>query len=251
MIKRVLSRAVPEDEWPIWIFPFTMLLAFIISGVLAYLFYFGPGMRDISGLAYAPTDDAARVQVDIGGTLFAVPAHYTRHRQTRRGHAVTQASFHALLPDLAPWHKENADAFLNTGAESHLLMINIRASERTLAPEAVFDTIYKPYIAGGGGDVRADGLQGYRFRDDAPYAQKEIFRALTTGTREAREAAPLFICDRADSPSPNCESRFDLGKKALASYRFKRAHLSDWEIIDRQVKDKIRNFRAAARSRFN
>ena len=72
MIKRVLSRAVPEDEWPIWVFPITILLAFLLSAVLAYLFYFGPNVRDISGLAYAPTDDAARVKVDVGGTLFAL-----------------------------------------------------------------------------------------------------------------------------------------------------------------------------------
>lgn len=250
MIKRVLSRAIPEDEWPIWVFPITMLVAFLASSVLAYLFYFGPNMRDISGLAYAPTDDAARVKVDVGGTLFAVPAHYTRHRQARRGTAVEQAAFHALLPDLTPWRAEQAEAFLNTTAVSNLLIINIRATERSLPPEAVFETIYRPYLAGGGA-VREDGLQGYSFRSDAPYAQKEIFRALTTGTREARAAAPLFICDRADRPSPTCESRFDLGKKAQASYRFKRVHLAQWETIDRQVKDKIRNFRAAARSRFN
>ena len=250
MIKRVLSRAVPEDEWPIWVFPITMLLAFVLSAVLAYLFYFGPNVRDISGLAYAPTDDAARVKVDVGGTLFAVPAHYTRHRQARRGNEVAYASFHALLPDMKPWREQDAEAFLATGADSQLLEITIRATERSLAPEAVFETIYRPYLAGGG-TVRDDGLQGYSFRGDAPYAKKEIFRALSEGTREEREAAPLFICDRIETPSPNCESRFDLGNKAQASYRFKRAHLADWETIDRQVKDKIRNFRAAARTRFN
>ena len=250
MIKRVLSRAVPEDEWPIWALPLTMLLAFVLSGFLAYWFYFGPNMRDISGLSYAPTDDAARVKVDVGGTLFAVPAHYTRNRQSRRTKPLQHAELHALLPDMAPWRHENAEAFLQTDADSDLLTINIRAAERLLAPEKTFDTIYQPYILGGG-NVRDDGLQGYSFKTDAPYATKEIFRALTTGTREARAAAPLFICDRIESPSPTCESRFDLGNKAQASYRFKRKHLSDWENIDRQVKDKIRNFRAAARSRFN
>ena len=108
----------------------------------------------------------------------------------------------------------------------------------------------RPYLAGGG-TVRDDGLQGYGFRPDAPYAKKEIFRALSEGTREEREAAPLFICDRVETPSPACESRFDLGNKAQASYRFKRTYLDNWETIDRQVKDKIRNFRAAARTRFN
>lgn len=250
MIKRILSRTVPEDEWPVWSLPFYTLLAFLISGALAYLFYFGPTMRDISGLSYAPTSDAARVRVDIGGTLFAVPAHYTRNRQTRRGAPLQHAEFHALLPDLVPWRQENAEEFLRTDSESNLLVINIRAAERTLANEKTFETIYRPYIENGG-EVREDGLQGYSFRKDAPYAQKDIFRALITGSREDRETAPIFICDRIETNTPSCESRFDLGNKAQASYRFKRKHLSDWETIDRQVKDKIRNFRAAARSRFN
>lgn len=250
MMRRFLSRALPREEWPIWAVPFIMLLAFIFSGVLAYLAYFGPTMRDISGLAYAPTDDAARVRVDVGGTLFAVPAHFTRNRQARRDTALTHAEFHALLPEMAPWRQENADDFLRTDSRSPLLVINIRAAERTLAAEDVFDTIYQPYLEGGG-IVREDGLQGFRFRSDAPYATKEIFRALTPGSSEQRAVAPIFICDRPDSPSPSCESRFDLGSKAQASYRFKRAYLDDWETIDRQVKDIIRNFRAAARSRFN
>lgn len=250
MIKRVLSRAIPEDEWPIWIIPFTMLLAFLLCSGLAYWFYFGPNVRDIAGLSYAPTNDAARVRVDVDGTLFAVPAHYTRNRQTRRNTALQHAEFHALLPDLAPWREDNAEAFLRTGPDSDLLIISIRSAERIFAADQVFDMIYKPYIAGGG-SVRDDGLQGYSFNTDAPYATKEIFRALSKGTSEARAAAPLFICDRIETPSPNCESRFDLGNKAQASYRFKRTHLSAWETIDRQVKDKIRNFRAAARSRFN
>lgn len=250
MIKRILSRAVPEEEWPVWALPFYILLAFLVSGGLAYLFYFGPNMRDISGLSYAPTADAARVRVDVGGTLFAVPAHYTRNRQSRRDTPLQHAEFHALLPDLTPWRSDNAEAFLRTDAESALLIINIRAADRTLAPEKIFETIYQPYIENGG-EVRDDGLQGYGFRNDAPYATKEIFRALTAGSREDREAAPLFICDRIETTAPTCESRFDLGNKAQASYRFKRKYLSDWENIDRQVKDKIRNFRAAARSRFN
>jgi hypothetical protein len=249
MIKRFLSRLVPQEEWPVWAVPGLMLIAFIASGIIAYLAYFGPTMRDISGLAYAPTDDAARVRVDVGGTLFAAPAHFTRNRQTRRNASLSHAEFHALLPDLTPWREDNAAAFLRTDGGSSLLVISIRAADRILAADEVFDTIYQPYIVGGG-VVRDDGLQGFGFRGDAPHASKEIFRALTKGSREQRAAAPLFICDRIENPSPSCESRFDLGNKAQASYRFKRAHLADWENIDRQVKDMVRNFRAAARSRY-
>ena len=84
MIKRLLSRAVPEEEWPVWALPSVIFAGFLLSGVLFYLFYFGPGIRDLQGLAYAPTDDDGRVRLEIGGTLFSVPAHYTRNGRTRR-----------------------------------------------------------------------------------------------------------------------------------------------------------------------
>jgi hypothetical protein len=47
--------------------------------------------------------------------------------------------------------------------------------------------------------------------------------------------------------NPTCESRFNLGTTAQVSYVFKRVHLAQWEAIDRDVREMIRNFRAAAR----
>ena len=247
MIKRLLSRAVPEHEWPIWALPLTVLLVFTLSGLVFYTAQFGPGMRDLQGVSYSPTADPARARVEVGGALFAIPAHYTRNGQTRRGNDLQFGELHALLPGMTPWTQEQAAGFLDTGANSLLVTISLRAAKREIAESAVFDALYKPYLAGAG-QVREDRLQAFRFRSDSPYANKEVFRALTTGSQDERDAAPMFICDLADAPSPTCESRFDIGSAAQASYRFKRAHLSKWASTDRQLKDLIRNFRAAARS---
>ena len=76
-----------------------------------------------------------------------------------------------------------------------------------------------------------------------------LFRALPVGPRTKRLAPPLFICDSVDTPKPTCESSYDLGRTAQASYSFKRAYLSDWETIDSRIRDMIRSFRAAARAR--
>jgi hypothetical protein len=246
MIKRLLSRAVPEHEWPIWALPAIMLGSFIASGFLFYLFYFGPGIRDLQGLAYAPTDDGGRVRIEIGGTLFSVPAHYTRNGRSRRGGTLDHASLHALLPSLTPWHDDYADAFLDSGAASDLLTINIRATTSDLPEGRIFKAIYQPYIAGSG-QVGDEGLQSFNFRSNSPYAGKQIFRGLKTGSAAERQRPPLFVCDDMSNDNPTCESRFNLGNSAQVSYVFKRVHLSQWETIDRDIREMIRNFRAAAR----
>ncbi len=246
MIKRLLSRAVPEHEWPIWALPAIMLGSFVLSGFLFYLFYFGPGIRDLQGLAYAPSDDAGRVRIEIGGTLFSVPAHYTRNGQSRRGGTLQHASLHALLPNLMPWRDDRRDAFLDTGIASNLVTINIRAATSDLPEERIFKAIYQPYIAGSG-QVGDEGLQSFSFRSNSPYAGKQIFRGLKTGSAADRQRPPLFICDDMDDVNPTCESRFNLGNSAQVSYVFKRVHLAQWETLDRDIREKIRSFRAAAR----
>ena len=62
-----------------------------------------------------------------------------------------------------------------------------------------------------------------------------------------RAKAALFVCDKLEKPSPNCQSRFPLGRTAEVSYSFKRSRLGDWQNIDNGVKDLIKSFRTAAR----
>ena len=246
MIKRLLSRAVPEHEWPVWALPTIVLGGFVLSSFLFYLFYFGPGIRDLQGLAYAPTEDSGRVRIEIGGTLFSVPAHYTRNGRSRRGGTLDHASLHALLPNLEPWREDRAEAFLDVGIASNLLIVNIGAVTSEMPEERIFKAIYQPYIDGSG-QVNDDGLQSFSFRSDSPYANKQIFRGLKTGSAAERQRPPLFLCDDAQHENPRCESRFNLGNSAQVSYVFKRVHLAQWERIDRDIRETIRGFRAAAR----
>ncbi|MDG1692074.1 MAG: hypothetical protein P8I95_07865 [Alphaproteobacteria bacterium] len=246
-MKRLLSRAIPEHEWPVWSLPLIVLLGFFLSGVVVYFVYFGPGLRDLQGVSYSPTQDPARVRVEVGGTLFAVPAHFTRNRQTRSRRELSHAELHALLPDLQPWQPDLAKAFSRSDKDASLIVINLRAGKRNFPEARVFEALYKPYLKGAGA-VRKDGLQGFNFLPNSPYANKQIFRALPAGSKEEREKAPLFICDTKQHPSPSCESRFDIGNTAQASFVFKRTHLSDWENIDTRIKDMIRSARASART---
>ncbi len=243
-----MSRIFPEGEGPVWRLFFAGVGVLIIAIAIGLWLSLNPNVLQNKYTAYQPTADSSRIRVEVGGTLFSIPAHFTRSAQTRTQMVQNFVELHALLPDLKPYRKSLEKEFLRLDAASPLVIITLRASQRPLPERRIFEDVLSPYIAGSG-QVRDDGLQVFEFQPDAPYAGKQLFRALPVGPRTKRLAPPLFICDSVDTPNPSCESSFDLGRTAQASYSFKRAYLSDWESIDGGIRDMIRSFRAAARAR--
>ncbi len=247
MFKRILSLVAPEEESPIWLMAIIISGIFLGAGTMVYFYYFGTGLGRFEATAYDPRENSTPVRLEVGGTLFAVPINYTRNRHSRRAAVLDYIELHALLPALTPYQKINADEFLRTDVTSLLLLINVRKVRDKIPEQQFFNIVYQPYIIGSG-EVRPDGLQSFSFTDQSPYADKQIFRALLTGTSEQRQTPPFFLCDKTDAPSPSCESRFPLGQTARVSYRFKRAYLKDWETLNAAVKELIRSFRVAART---
>lgn len=246
MIKRVLSRAVPQHEWPIWTIPVGIFASFALATLVFYWVFFGSVYAYFQGLAYSPTSNAQRVRVEVGGTLFAIPAYFTRNRASRRNQVLGYVDLHALLPDMTPYREANKGSFLRVDRQSPLVIINLLTMQEGLPASRRFNALYAPYL-GGGGELKESGIEAFRFRASSPYARKQIFRALAKGSSAQRAAPPLFLCDLAEAKTPNCEGRFDLGRSAQVSYLFKRAHLADWEKIDNAVKRLVRDFRAATR----
>ncbi|MGI9440324.1 MAG: hypothetical protein ACR2OT_05025 [Parvibaculales bacterium] len=253
MIKRILLHSIPEHEWPVWLVPAVILMVFLLSGIIAYFYYFGAGFGRFDGTTYRPVSNRTLAKVEVGGTLFAIPQNFTRNRNSRRADVLEHIELHALLPNLIGYDKMLAEEFLRTDTTSSLLLLNIRAIDEKMPEKQRFDAIYAPYILGNGdSDSKQDGLQNFRFADNSPYFNKQIFRAIATGTNdkigEQNTLPPVFLCDKPNIASPTCESRFPLGQTARVNYRFKRIYLQDWKKIDAAVKELIRNFRAAART---
>lgn len=247
MLKRILSRAIPEHEWPVWILPATLFAAILSCSLLVSFIYFGPGLDIIRGASYLPSSSSDRVRVEVGGTLFAIPAHYTRSRRARRAGLMEHIDLQALGPELVPYRQDLAADFLSTDETSALIIISLRSGTDALPERRRFDAIYKPYLRGIG-TVDDNGLQVFTFKQDGPYAGKQLFRGLPLGAREKRLAPPLLLCDAPDTAGAQCESRFALGGTAQVSYRFKRHILPQWEELDANIRALIRNFRAAART---
>ena len=148
--------------------------AFLLSGVLFYLFYFGPGIRDLQGLAYAPTDDGGRVRLRLA-------AHCFPCRRIIRAMAAPGAAARLTMPACMLAARVSARGamtapmrFLIQRHLSELLTINIRATTSEMPEERIFNAIYRPYIAGSG-EVTDEGLQSFAFRSDSPYARNRFF----------------------------------------------------------------------------
>ena len=258
MIKRILLQSVPEHEWPVWSIPASILAVFLLSGAVAYFYYFGSGFGLFDGTAYRPTSQRALVKLEVGGTLFAIPQNFTRNRNARRSTVQDHIELHVLLPNLIGYDKTLAKEFLRTDAASTLLLLDIRVANQEIPEKQIFDAIYAPYIVSNGAKDDNDkqgvaqtaisSLQSFAFAENSPYFNKQVFRSRANSTARQRVLLPVFLCDKASLASPTCESRFPLGQTARVSYRFKRAYLQDWEKIDAAVKELIRNFRAAART---
>ena len=246
MIKRILSRAVDEEEWPIWRLPLMLSIGFVLAGGLFYGLYFGLGLSFLRGLDYNPSNKTYAVKLEVGGTLFAVPANYTRNAASRRAGQHQHMTLHALLPNLTGYQLSTKEQFLRVDDASPLVIISISGVDRELPNERRFDSLYAPYIELKTSDIEND-LQAYQFGNETPYRGKDLFRAMLAGSRLQRAEAAVFICETDDKRGAICETRYSLGPSAEVSYLFKRRHLSDWQSIDTKVKDLIKGFRSAAR----
>ncbi|MEC8579010.1 MAG: hypothetical protein VXY41_06355, partial [Pseudomonadota bacterium] len=105
MLKSKMSRIFPEGEGPVWRLFFFGLAVFIAATLIGLWLSLKPNALQNKYEAYQPTDDGYRVRVEVGGTLFSIPAHYTRSAQTRSQRARNFVDLHALLPDLKSYSR--------------------------------------------------------------------------------------------------------------------------------------------------
>lgn len=241
MVVKRIQKKVLEDEWPIWSFPLTLFGLVLVSCVGFLFFYFGPSVEAYRGLKPSPTTSMEKVGVEVSGTLFVMPASFTRYATHRGSQRQDNVSLHAILPELAPYTADTATEFLRTDAQSPLVLINLVEAGEQYNPERHLQEFLRP-AANATPLPAPTGLTGYNFKADASYAGRQLFIAEASLGQSAR----AFICEHPSAASPDCESRFRIGPTVMASYVFKRAHLNDWRDIERDVGLLLKSFRANA-----
>ena len=146
MLKSKMSRIFPEGEGPVWRLFFFGLAVFIAAILIGLWLSLKPNALQNKYEAYQPTDDGYRVRVEVGGTLFAIPAHYTRSAQTRsrRRRSLSNCTRCCLIsnPIRGNWTKISGLMRLPAG-DYHL------AGQRTPLPERrIFEDMLSPFVLG-------------------------------------------------------------------------------------------------------
>lgn len=218
---------------------FAPAIAFFVTACLSAIvlaYYFAPGPPGLGEELPDPTDATRPVALAIGSTRFRIPANYVQLASSRRGGPVTEVNLAAMLPRLDGYSMASAKDFAGHAPDSPVVNLKIRGGQPPLPEAERLNRIYRFQVEESQG--QSDGLTRYAFRQDSGYRGQELFTGVIDGQ-------PIVIlCDRpaADTPAPNCLRDFPYGNGLGLSYRFKRAHLTQWRDIDSLVRGLVNGF---------
>ncbi len=243
MIKRLFGNVV-EEEWPIWKLLAIFLFSFLAAIIAVLLYFFGPSLDQIRGLSYGPTAQQSDIRAEVGGTLFAIPASYTRYGRNRWESEAESIELHALLPEMSGYSKDQAEAFTNLEASSRLLLISILPVEKNLPPSVLLSDVFLPQLSPQV-ETLANGLRKGTFVADSAYASSLFFQP-SIATPETI-GSPFYICSAETNGATWCTGRILIGRTAQAVFRFPDRYLDDWQAINQGLTELLRSFRAEAR----
>jgi hypothetical protein len=222
----------PAREYSGWLIP---LAVFVVTAVLAALFlvyYFAPSPPQFARTQPAPTDSSELVMLSIGNTGFHIPSNYILFSADRSGGHLDELSLMTLFPGLQGYTLADAQEFNSNAPDSRVIYMGVRQDRAALTQEEKFARLYRPLLLKDEGTPTGSGARQYIFREDSGYRDEELY------VREGQNGTVLIRCTRpgAEVPSPNCLGDILLGDGLTATYRFKRAHVAQWQDIEAGIR---------------
>ncbi len=238
-------RSDDEDsvrERPAWIFPALVILAIAAFSGLFLYYYFGPTPHELLGLAPSASSKTEKVRATIGDTSLLIPENYTRYPAQRSGGKLPAIDLHALLPKFEPFSPDRQEEFSNNAPDSPVIYFTLREAGTTLDAERRLREVYSNQFENPRAKPGPEGLDLFRFKANSGYKDQDLLVGVDSAGRLA-----LLICERETptTESPNCSRTMLLTPKLALIYRYKRAHIEDWNQIDRQVTELIKTFEMA------
>jgi len=224
-----------------WMLPATLLVvaAAIAGGVFVYLT--GPTVEDIQGNTPWPTASAETSDIRIDGVLFRIPANYTKFRRSRSSGDQDDVPMHALLPNMSPWSPTDAAAFASNARDAKVIHFTLAIDRAPLTYQQKFERGIKPLADNPEGLPGPFGLTQYKFGPGTGYDNTEWFSATLQDGSEY-----VIRCDASPTADfgSSCMRVTRLPDNVGLTYKFKRAHLAQWQRIDAGVIGLIASFRA-------
>lgn len=222
-----------------WILPLAVFLVTAILSALVLLYYLAPAPSSLGREQVAPTALNKTVHIQIGKSDLVIPANYIQRASAREGGARSDVALFALLPDMRGWSESEAWKFSSNASDSSVIYFLIRQDPLNMNERNRLNRIYMSYVVNPTGAPGPFGLTQYMFREDSGYRGEDLFVGQT------EKGVAVFRCVRLSQqvPSPSCLRDVSLGNGLSASYRFKRAFLSRWQMIDANAGKLLASFK--------
>ena len=227
-----------------WLIPLGVFLVTLVLSALLLVYYLAPSPQTFVVEQPSPTADSHPVALRVHGLKLWIPANYIPFESVRQGGARRDLALVAILPDLAGWSNWEAPTFADNTADSPVVYLLIRDEEVNRSEADRLARIYINYVTSPKGTPGPFGLTQFTFREDSGYRNEDLFVGQTA-------AGPVILrCVRFSPqvPSPSCLRDMPIDRKVALSYRFKRAHLSNWREIGDAVANLIATFKKAPKA---
>ena len=221
-----------------WLIPLVVFFVTACLSALMLAYYFAPTRPGLGREQPAPTDATRAIALTLGDAPLRVPANFILMASARRGGTVSELALIALLPDLQGYTLGAAQAFTANAPDSPVVSMTLKSGQTLLPEKDRLERIYLKQVENQEGQPGPYGLRQYAFRADSGYHDQDMFVGM------ADSATAVLLCTKLAPgiASPSCMRDVPLGDGVSLSYRFRRAHLSDWRKIDAGIRARIASF---------
>jgi hypothetical protein len=215
-----------------WLIPLAVFFVTACLSALVLAYYFAPAPPGLAQEQPAPTDADRPVAIFLSSTRLRIPANYILLASARRGGAMNELALLALLPDFQGYTLGAAQDLTANAPDSRVINLMLKGDQALLSEQERLERVYMTQVEDPKGQLGPYGLRQYLFRADSGYHDQDLL----VGT--APQGLMVLLCTKlaSDIPSPSCLRDMPLGSGLALSYRFKRAHLSQWRIIDTRIR---------------
>lgn len=228
-------------ERPAWILPALVFIAVAAFSSLFLYYYFGPTPGELLGQTPRASAASRNVEAVIGSTRFLIPENFTRYPSQRSGGTHTEISMHALLPDFTPYKPSLQEEFSDNSPDADVIFFTLHQAASQLPADRRLKDIYARHLASPKPQENKNGLSLYKFSDESGYKGQDLLVAT-----DQKHRLILLMCQQKTKlvESPNCSRTLLLSPSLALTYRYKRAHLAQWQRIDELLLRLVTSFEA-------
>jgi hypothetical protein len=226
-----------------WLIPLGVFAATAVVSFLVLLAYLAPTPLSLIEKRPSPTAQTDPVLVSVNGQSFSIPANYILYKSDRQAGPHNEVALAAISPDFRGYSDRDSQTFAGNATDSPVVYLLIREEPLDIGEAERLKRIYLGYVADSNGQAGPFGLTQYAFRDDSGYRGEDLF----VGAMQSGPAVLHCVRLSAQVPNPSCMRDMPIAPGVALSYRFKRAHLTDWREIAAGVRALIDGFRANAK----